>query len=184
MIFRKVWRDLMDLSRGEFAVKYILPFIAAFMTYATIGSFCMAGLSTSSLEKQTGKVVDMQVAALQGARNTYNPLWIRLDNYKDDFRLMESYSSSFKQLQSEIKAGDEITIFHRNTFLTILGFGKTYDVFQVDKGDKELFSIKTVRNHYFKIGLLTAFFSFGLWTTYYLLHVRRRRRITPDTKIG
>ena len=175
---KKFWKELTNLRREEFGMKYIVPVIAAFITFGTIGSYCMTKLDIDDLEKQTGQVNYITVRFLQGLKPNYkyHPLWIQLDNYEDEFRLMDTYSKEFQRLQSEIKIGDEITIYHRNQFLTVLGFGKTYDIFQINKGDQIILSIDIIKANYKHSVWMMGILAIVFWTLYYFLHTVRQRK--------
>jgi hypothetical protein len=172
------WKDITNLSKADFGIKYLIPAIAAFMTFGTFGNFCMIKLDTDNLAKQTGPVNSIQVRFLQGLKPSYkyHPLWIQLDNYPDEFRLMDTYSKEFERLQSEIKVGDEITVYYRNAFLTVLGFGKTYDIFQINKGDKIVLSMDVIKDNYNHLVLIMGIAASILWALYYFLYTVRQRK--------
>lgn len=171
---RILWRDLMDLSRGDFAMKYLFPLPTVVLTYAAIGSFCMAALDENDLEKQTGRISAIQIEP--ETKKSKGSLFISLDNFGKWFRLTSDYSTHFDWIQARIKVNDHITIYHRNDFLTYVGMGKEYDIFQITKEDKPVFSIDRTKEKKVYLGGLTTFFSLALWSVYLLAYNARRKK--------
>lgn len=149
--------------------RFLWLLITVVFSYSSLGFFYMAQLETSNLEAQTGQVKSIGVRSVneKGHRNNTFPLFILLNNSENEFRLSENFTNQFERLQSDIKPGDEITIYHRNLFQTILGLGKPNDVFQINSGSKVILSINTIKSNYFLMSVFAALLSTLSWLAYY-----------------
>lgn len=90
----------MNLSKSEFGMKYLMPVIAAFITFGALGSIYMTTLRQENLETETGQVLNIGLNSYQRIRSNHNNyfLSIRLDNYSHEFRLLDFYENRFNSI--------------------------------------------------------------------------------------
>lgn len=70
-IFKMFWKDLSNLSRFQFACKYLFPSVAIFMTWGCLANLFQTRLDKSQLDKHIGKVSSIDVAFEQGTKRSY-----------------------------------------------------------------------------------------------------------------
>lgn len=166
--FKTFWKDLGNLPKGLFFHKYILPTLAIFFSWGLVGHILLVSLDKNSLVSNKGNVTSIEVRFEQGTRATYKyyPLKIGLTNYSEEYRLPDTYKTFFPYLQQEIIVGDSITLYTRNRWQTILGWGRQNDIYQIDKSGQTLFDISEVINEKKNQLTLLLVFSLILWIWY------------------
>lgn len=165
---KTLWKDLEN--KGLFFHKYVLPGLAIFFTWGLLGHLYLISLDTSSLTAIKDRVVEIAVKFEQGtkAQYKYYPLKIKLENYPEEFRLSDTYKRDFPNLQDQILIGDTITLFTRNKWQTIIGWGKQIDIYQIDKGTQTLFTITKVIAEKKSQAKIFTIFSLLLWPWYFI----------------
>lgn len=148
-MFKKVLKDLLNLSRFHFACKYVFPSVAIFLTWGCLGNFYQTRLGKSQLVQYNGQVRSINVVFEQGTKSSYKyyPLIISLTNSTTNFRIRDKFDDWFPYLEYEIHIGDTIQIYTRTKFQTLLGWGKNGDVYLIEKGDKLLFPTNVMRDY-------------------------------------
>lgn len=164
---KKFWREMSESSRPVFFQKYVLPFLALFFTWGLIGNIVLINIDTNSLQKKTGEVTEINIKIERG-KYTHYPLYIKLKNNQNEFRLTDTFENNFSNLQDQILKGDRITLYIRYKWQAILGWGKYYDIYQIDKDGKTLFNLSTVISEKKSQVKIFVFFSLILWGWYFI----------------
>jgi hypothetical protein len=166
---KRLWHDLGNMTRFEFGCKYVFPIIAVFLTWGVIGHIYIINLDVKKLTPCIGKVTFIDIRLERGAKRAkYYPLKITITGHKGQFRVMDKFKKEFRFIQSEIKLGDTITIYKRNKWQSVLSWGRRNDVYQIEKKDTLIFSLRTVKEDarelipWILIGAMT------LWVIYFL----------------
>lgn len=153
--------------------KYILPGLAIFFTWGLVGHLMLINLDLNDLQINKGTVSKILVIKERGSKAYYHHLNIALTDNDKVFRLPDTYTNAFSNLQKSILINDTITIYTRNRWQTILGWGKRYDIYQIDKNNETLFNLTSViEEKKLQIKIL-AIFCVILWT-WYLVYRRKR----------
>lgn len=123
---KTILKDLGNLDRGQFFMKYVLPALVIFFTWGLIGHLFLLSLNTSSLLPNKGSVTNIAVVYEQGtrARYKYYPLKIALTNHPKEFRLPDVHQQEFPYLLQRIAIGDTITVYTRHRWQALLSWGK------------------------------------------------------------
>ncbi len=155
-----------------FFQKYIVPGLALFFTWGLVAHLLLINLDLNALQKNKGTVSKILVIKERG-RNTYFPLNIALKDNDKVFRLPDTYTNAFSILQKKIILSDTITIYTRNRWQTILGWGMRYDIYQIDKNNETLFSLTNVIEENKTQAKILAIFCIILWTWYIIYRWKR-----------
>ena len=143
-ILRTFFKDLIG-PRPIFLKKYMLPLLFLFFLWGLFSSVVSFNKSLPDLRKISGKVEDIfkrkEVAGY--GRNVYYPLYIKLENNEGLFRIKDSFSSAHNELLLQIEVGDTVHIYIRHEEESKFLWGRTNDVFQLDK-ETVLFSLDEV----------------------------------------
>lgn len=177
-IFKNFFKDLGDLSRSEFARKYVVQSVAIFMTWGAFGNFYNFGLSEKELLEKKGVVdnisIQLQVGTTQYQNKEYYPLIISLENSTEKFRVRDNFNSYFSDIRDKIKKGDTVTILTRTKVESFLCWGKNGDVYQIRKNDSILFPLSVVKEYNKNQATFTAVFAFLLWTIYFVIRLKKK----------
>jgi len=123
----------------------MLPLLFLFFLWGLFSSVVSFNKSLPDLRKISGKVEDIfkrkEVAGY--GRNVYYPLYIKLENNEGLFRIKDSFSSAHNELLLQIEVGDTVHIYIRHEEESKFLWGRTNDVFQLDK-ETVLFSLDEV----------------------------------------
>ena len=173
---KTLWKNLGNLSKGQFFHIYVLPGLAIFFSWGLIGHLYLITLDKSSLVVTKGQVEDIAIRFEQGTRASYKyyPLKIELTNYPEEFRLPDVYKRDFAYLESKIQIGDTITLYTRHKWQVILGWGKQIDIYEIDKNGETLFSISEVVDEKKNQATLFSIFAIVFWT-WYIIYRRIRK---------
>jgi hypothetical protein len=173
-IFKRFGSDLINLPRFHFGCKYVFPAAAFFLTWGCLGNFYQTRLDKSQLVANVGVVDNIDVAFEQGMKSSYKyyPLLISLKNSSDNFRLRDKFGDWFPFLRDSIHIGDTITIYTRTKFQTIIGWGKTNDIYLIEKGNELIFPASIVRDYNAGQAKLLLVLALLFWTPFVLYKLK------------
>jgi hypothetical protein len=170
--FKTFLKDFGNLPRFQFFQKYVLPGLAIFFTWGTVGHLYLTTIKKDLLVKNTGQVEIIEEIA-EGGRYNHQSLIIKLSHSQAEFRVPDEYKRDYFVLQQEIRVGDTITIYTRHLWQAILGFGTFKDVYQIEKGKETLFYLFEVIDEKKSQLKLFSIFACVLWVWY--IAYRRNR---------
>ena len=115
----------------------------------------------------TGRISDREVVFVQGTKPQYKhyPMVINLDNFDQQFRLMDVYSTTFPDIENQVNIGDTVKIYYRTKLQAFIGFGKRFDIYQLEKNGEVIFPFEATKGQNifsFKAMLFLAIFFFGI----------------------
>ncbi len=133
-------------------------------------AFCylyLYSLTPKDLLSIKGHIIDRKVVFVQGTKPQYKhyPMVIRLDNFDQEFRLMDVYNKNFADIENEINIGDTVKIYYRTQMQAFIGFGKRFDIYQLEKNRQVIFPFEVTKRQNiftFKSMLFLAVFFYGL----------------------
>lgn len=171
---KKVWNDILNLSRFQLGCKYVFPTVALFMTWGAVGNFYQSHLDKNELVKNKGEVNSIGIVFEQGTKSSYKycPLKISLVGFSNDFRLRDNFKDWFDQLQEKIKTGDTIEIYTRNRFQSIIGWGQQSDIYQIEKNNEILLSLNAVADYNRGQATILMFMAILFWTPFVLYKMK------------
>ena len=138
---------------------------AALFLCMSICYLYMSSLSPKDFPSVTGQVTHCYTVFEEGVKYNHRPLYIELVNFSHRFRLMDVYDDWFPMVQANLNSGDTITVYYRTALQSIIGLGKRYDAYQVEKGEKLVFPFTATKKQHlfsFKVMLFLSIFFFGL----------------------
>ena len=130
----------------------------------------MYSLSPGDLLSITGKVNELKVITVEGfgtkprISSSY-PMIIKLDNFNDQFWLNGGYSKTFETIQKQVSLNDIVKVYYRTKTQSFFGFGKRYNIYQLEKNNQIIFSIAETKKaslFSFEIYILQALLFAGL----------------------
>ena len=133
-------------------------------------AFCylyLYNLTPQDLLSVTGPIINRNVVFVQGTKSKYKhyPMVISLANFDQQLRLMDVYSRTLPYIQQQLNIGDTVKIYYRTKTQAFIGFGKRFDVYQIEKSGQVVFPFKDTQAQNilsFKMMLFLAAFTFGL----------------------
>jgi len=136
------------IGQPKFFYSYFFPGLSIFFLIGIISRLFIQTIDTGDLIKSAGTVTSIDIVFEQGlkAKYKYYPLKIRLDNSDKDFRLIDSFENQFQIIKNKIRVGDRIEIFTRNRILTIIGWGKKDDIYQIEKNGQIIFDLQSMKD--------------------------------------
>lgn len=169
-ILKIFWSDFSNLSRFQFACKYVFPTIAAFFTWGAIVNLHESTLDKKQLLQYEGRLENMEIVFQQGTKSSYRyyPLIISLKGLNKDFRLRDALSDWFPLLQDKIKLGDTISIYTRTEFQSKIGWGVSNDIYLIEKNNDPILPTSVIADYNSKQGKISLFISLPLWTLFIL----------------
>ena len=143
-LFKNSLKELWNLSRWEFFVKYLLPFVLVFFAWALIGNLIEITYSKENLVRVTDKILSVNNVITKVVNKPLykakkHELRLYLENQDDYFRLNEKYK--YENFIDKLKKGDSVTVFFRPKYLVPIGMGRQKDIYQLESGNKVLFDI-------------------------------------------
>lgn len=154
-------------------VKYVLPLLALFFSYGFLGHLYTINLTKKDLINNSGVIENIKITTEYGGKlNYYYPLIITLQNH--NYRLPDSFSDKFEFLKSKIAIGDTISIYSRSEYLTYIGWDKKDDIYCIEKNNKEIFQLQTMKDYKTNQMLIFLTISIILWGSFFYF----RKKIT------
>ncbi len=131
-------------TESKFFYKYVLPSLFIFFLWGFIGHQILIIFGEKNLVANSGIIKEIGVKFEQGTRERYKyyPLKIRLDN-NIEYRLQDLNEELFPEVLNKISAGDYITIYTRENWLSILSWGNNIDFYKIEKNNKEILSFSS-----------------------------------------
>ena len=131
-------KDLWDKSGDKkFLLTHVLPIGALFFTWGFAGHLYMTSLDKKDLKEIEGKIEWIGTVTESSASRSmakYHPLKIQLQDSPDLYRLNDYFKLDFKRIQDSLRVGDEIRVYRRSGLQTFVSWGKTNDIFIIEKG--------------------------------------------------
>ncbi|RTL58732.1 MAG: hypothetical protein EKK37_10420 [Sphingobacteriales bacterium] len=147
--------------------KTILRIFAVIFIYMGLCYLYLYNLTVTDLLSITGQISDRKIVFVQGTKPQYKhyPMVIDLDNFNQEFRLMDIYSKTFNNIEKQINIGDTVKIYYRTKLQAFIGFGKRFDIYQLEKDGQVLFpfdATKSQNKFSFEMMFFLAAFFYGL----------------------
>jgi hypothetical protein len=178
VILKKFLADLTNLSRFQFACKYVFPALAIFLTWGALGNFYTLTFSKRKLIAHNGIVTGMEtrleIGTTQYQQIKYYPIIISLNNSSKEFRLRDNFKEYFIELQNNMRNGDTATVYTRTKFDALVSWGKEGDIYQIEKNGNVLFPLTVVKAYNSNQALILSLFALVLWMLYAVFRFRKK----------
>lgn len=134
----------------ERLTQFVVPFFIAILTMAALVSVYNLAISKKDLITVEGTVYTVRLEKELSGRATYDyPLYICLTTgakYKImDSDLFEEYR---RYALTNLKSGDEVTIFKRDKTQTLLGWGTSNLIYQLEEDGEVIMPISVMRTNF------------------------------------
>jgi hypothetical protein len=160
---------------------YILPLAGLFFTWGFFGHLYMSNLGKNDLKEINGTIewigsVTETSISRSGAK--YHPLKIELQGQSGTYRLHDNFKYDFKRIQDNLRVGDNVRLYRRTKFQSIISWGKTNDIFVIEKDNTIIFGLEKMIA--FKKEQMDTFAGFSMicWTLYILyIYDKKREKV-------
>lgn len=172
-------KDLWDKSGDrKFLLTHILPAAGLFFTWGFLGHLYMTNLDKDDLKEIRGKIEWIGTVTESSASRSmakYHPLKIQLQESPDMYRLNDYFKLDFKRIQDSLRVGDEIKVYRRSGLQAFISWGKTNDIFIIQKGDMTILGLERMlkykKNQRDIFGVLTI-----ICLAVYIGHIYNKRK--------
>jgi hypothetical protein len=145
----------------------VLRVFAVSFVYMAFCYLYLYNLTINDLLSITGSITNREIVFVQGTKPQYKhyPMVISLKNYDQQFRIMDVYSRTFSDIENQINIGDTVKIYYRTKLQAFIGFGKRFDIYQLEKNGQVIFPFEATKRQNifsFKSMLFLAFLFYGI----------------------
>lgn len=172
-------KDFWDKSGDrKFLLTHILPTAGLFFTWGFLGHLYMTNLDSDDLKEINGKIEWIGIvteSSISRSMAKYHPLKIKLQGQSDMYRLHDNFKNDFRRIQENLKTGDDIKLFTRNGLQTFISWGKTNDIFIIQKGNETIFGLERMIKYKTNQRDIFAGFAILCWTIY-LGYIYQKRK--------
>ncbi len=147
----------------KFTVKWVLPAGAGLFSFFVIGKFYTTSLKENELVRVSGRVTNIIQDEYKHYKYTDDRIRIWLNNQPHTFYFWDKHGDNFRQLMTEIKPLDTVTLYHRTSFQTLIGRGSEYNIMKIEKNNTVLYSLDQAVEDYRRTGKGLMWITLLMW---------------------